>query len=89
MKKPKIRPRKPPSDAESFVRHGHRAATREEPARSSVVVQRVDGRMLRRINVYLPQEVARALMVHCAQNDMAQSDAITAAVTAWLKENAA
>lgn len=53
------------------------------PPRKNVpksVVARSDGRTLRRMTVYLPDELARRLAVHCAREDLELSAFVSEAV---------
>lgn len=68
----------------------------ETPAREDValparkrdtvrVVRKRDGAALRRLTVYLPQDLASALAVHCARRDENLGDALARAVRALLE----
>lgn len=50
------------------------------------VYKRKDGRELRRVAVYLPTELARALMVHCAEKDSEVSSLVAEAVEKYLRK---
>lgn len=47
---------------------------------SKSLVERRDGRALRRMTVYLPDDLARALAVYCAREDLDLSTAVTESV---------
>jgi hypothetical protein len=51
-------------------------------------VKRKDGRTRRRTTVYFPPDLATRLAVHCAREGVELSDAVTAAVDAYLKNAA-
>ncbi len=51
------------------------------------VYKRKDGRELRRVAVYLPVELARALMVRCAEQDSDLSYAVAEAVEKYLRQD--
>ena len=58
-----------------------RAASAKHRKRvSKSVVARVDGRTLRRMTVYLPDDLARKLAVYSAREDREMSDVVTEAV---------
>jgi hypothetical protein len=67
----------------SSTRRTRRSVTRA-PGRSDVravgVVERADGRQRRRLTVYLPVELAKRLVVHCAASELEMSDVVTDAV---------
>lgn len=48
---------------------------------------RKDGRELRRVAVYLPVELARSLLVRCAQDDMELSHTVSEAVAEYLRSS--
>lgn len=50
------------------------------------VYKRKDGRELRRMAVYLPVELARALMVRCAEQDSDVSYVVAEAVGKYLRK---
>ena len=50
------------------------------------VYKRKDGRELRRMAVYLPVELARALMVRCAEQDSDVSYVVAEAVEKYLRK---
>lgn len=49
------------------------------------VYKRKDGRELRRVAIYLPVELARALMVRCAEQDNDLSYVVAEAVEKYLR----
>jgi hypothetical protein len=49
------------------------------------VIERSDGRLRRRMTLYLSPELARALKVHAAERDAEMSDIVAAAVEAFLE----
>jgi len=49
-------------------------------APKSASVARKDGRTLRRMTIYLPQEIANRLRVYCAERDLDVSSVVTDAV---------
>ena len=55
-----------------------RPANRKGAPRS--VVARSDGRTLRRMTVYLPEELARKLAIYCAREDEEMSAVVSEAV---------
>jgi hypothetical protein len=94
-KKPVFSLRKPPEPAvEAFVageRSGSQTSKRSNgktakgsSVRSSVL-QRKDGRSLRRMTVYLPTDLAKRLAVRCAEEDRDISDLISQAVELTLR----
>lgn len=81
--------RKPPAAVEAFVQVGNESIKRPDVQTSrrrgkTTVQVRADGRELRRVTVYLPPEVHTRLRVRCAEEDRDLSDAVTAAVAAYL-----
>jgi hypothetical protein len=54
------------------------------PASRAALVERVDGRTLRRMTVYLPADLAKRLRGYCAERDVDVSDEIARAVAALL-----
>lgn len=58
------------------------SAPRQNVPRS--VVARTDGRTLRRMTLYLPDELARKLAVYCARKDLEMSVVVSEAVRAHL-----
>jgi hypothetical protein len=52
------------------------------------LVKRKDGRTRRRTTVYFPPDLATRLAIHCASEGVELSDAVTAAVTAYLERGA-
>lgn len=88
-KKPTIAPRKPPAAAEAFVSGGATGTKRHDAKASthkaaSTYYERKDGETLRRLTVYLPDALAKALRARCANEDRAVSDALAEAAKAWL-----
>lgn len=51
------------------------------------VYKRKDGRELRRVAIYLPVELARALMVRCAEKDSDLSFVVAEAVERYLRQD--
>lgn len=61
-------------------------STREPTSRSSTTYTRKgDGVTLKRTNLWLPQDVRTAIMVHAASNERDASDVVTEAVCRLLK----
>jgi hypothetical protein len=61
------------------------AQTSERSARTSkAVVERADGRTLRRMTVYLPTDLAKHLALYCAEHDRDMSEVIAASVARTL-----
>jgi hypothetical protein len=80
---PVASPEGPPPVERSGVRTSGRSGGRrvERPAVQQVgIVRRADGRVRRRLTVYLPVEVAKRLVVHCAATEIDISDVVTDAV---------
>jgi hypothetical protein len=97
--KPVVSIRKPPSDpiaVERFVTDGAAVAAAPEnplaapttPARGRGLVVRTDGRIRRRMTVYLPPELAREISVRCAGDGRDVSDLVTDALTAYIAHSA-
>ncbi len=97
--KPAVSIRRPPptpapADVERFVQ-GDRPANVQplkrpdvqtsEPAKGPGLVKRKDGRTRRRTTVYFPPELGKRLAVHCVNEGIELSEAVTAAVTAYLE----
>jgi hypothetical protein len=93
MTKPRIGLRKPPAPvddaaAKQFVRG---SPERPEPVgspalrRSKAVVERSDGRQLRRTTVYLPPELHRRVAVHAASFDIDVSGVVVEALEQFLR----
>lgn len=87
--KPSVKIRRPPSSPspelaarEAFASKKRSDAQTSE--RSAAVVERRDGRQLRRMTVYLPDELARTLAVYCAEHDCDRSALVADAVRARL-----
>jgi hypothetical protein len=68
--------------AESFV-----SGRRLDAQTSTRVLSRADGRELRRMTVYLPVRLAKALAVHCAAHDLDLSEAIAHMVAGALEQS--
>jgi hypothetical protein len=68
-------------DVQTPARADVKAPARRDTVR---VVRKRDGAALRRLTVYLPQDLATALQVHCARRDENLGDALTRAVRALL-----
>ena len=75
---PSVQPPEPPA-----VKTSKRPKVRKKLPKS--VVARSDGRTLRRMTVYLPDDLARELAVHCAREDLEISTVVTQAVRKVLK----
>jgi hypothetical protein len=85
-----------PVEADRFVDAGDKTSERSDvqtsfrakPAsvrsKSKSLVERRDGRTLKRMTVYLPVDLAKRLAMHCVQNDRDVSDTITEAVRRML-----
>lgn len=90
--------RPPPVDVERFVSGEPAPSDVQTSGRSDVqasvaqtgpgLVKRKDGRTRRRTTVYFPPDLATRLAVHCAREGVELSDAVTAAVDAYLKNAA-
>lgn len=68
----------PPASVEAFVR-GEAPVAEAPPAdvqTSKRLVHRRDGRVLRRMTVYLPADLATKLRAHCAARDVDASDVL-------------
>jgi len=94
--KPVIAPRKPPSDErDQFVAQAPGRSSAQAPGRSvaqapgrsgaRMPIVRADGRELRKLHVYVTTKTAKALALHCAQEDRDQSSVIEEAVTRFLE----
>ncbi len=92
-KKPNIAPRRPPDvqtlEARTrFVTESPRDPNERSEVQTSKhsrsVVQRKDGRQLKRATVYLPVDLARQLAVHCAETDGDLSATVALAITRYL-----
>ena len=57
-------------------------------ARRRVTLTRRDGRVVRRMNLCLPEDTARALAVYCAERDLDMSAFVSEAVAQALSESA-
>lgn len=92
-KRPVIAVRKPPADPNTFVTEGTTAlrhldtkgtkSTKGKPAApvsSSMHYTRKDGVVLKRTNLYLPADVAKALAIYAVTNERDQSDVATEGV---------
>lgn len=85
-KKPKsVTLRKPPSapDAAAFVAGGG-----AKPAQKSTttVTRKRTGAELRRMTIYLPDDVARAIKVRCAQEGRTITDVMSELAGKWVAE---
>jgi hypothetical protein len=91
--KPQASLRKPPAPvpleaAESFVSGSPDVSTSKRssvkkgkgPGRGEIVRVK-DGRIVRRLTIYLPADLAKKLAVHCAQRGEDLSDVVTEAVS--------
>ena len=68
-----------PAEASATLRAAKaRPASRKETPRS--IVARSDGRTLRRMTLYLPEELARKLAIYCAREDQEMSAVVSEAV---------
>lgn len=88
--KPKVQLRLPPSPAEFVARGDERPAARaprradaQTPKRRNVV-QRAEGRRVDRFSVYLPEALGQQLREACVRHRVEISEAVAAAVRAWL-----
>lgn len=92
-KRPVIAVRKPPADPDTFVTEGTKALRHLDtkstkgakskpaaPASSSMHYTRKDGVVLKRTNLYLPADVAKALAIYAVTNERDQSDVATEGV---------
>jgi hypothetical protein len=52
----------------------------ERPSLTPAHISRKDGRMLKRMTLYLPADLARRLAIHCAEQDIDMSTVVTEAV---------
>jgi hypothetical protein len=90
-----VRKPSPAVDLETFVSGGERssvqtskglkAKTSKPPTARRGVLQRKDGRSLRRMTVYLPVDLAKRLAIRCAEEDRDISDLIAHAVDRTLR----
>lgn len=83
MAKPKVQIRKPPApvplaSVEAFV-SGKRSNV-QTSSRSKAVVERRDGRELRRMTVYLPPSLAKRLALHAVEVEQDMSAVVAEAV---------
>ena len=81
-----------PIEADRFVSAGTKTSERSDVQTSNrakpasvrgkpkSLVERQDGRTLKRMTVYLPVDLAKRLAMHCVQNDRDVSETITEAV---------
>jgi hypothetical protein len=53
-------------------------------SRAPGIVQRQDGRLRRRLTIYLSPELAKRLAVHCASNDLEMSEVVEEALAKHL-----
>lgn len=67
------------SNARRTRRSGTRTSGRSD-VRAVGLVERADGRQRRRLTIYLPVELAKRLVVHCAAGELEMSDVVTDAV---------
>jgi hypothetical protein len=86
--------RKPPPPADlvdAFVGNDERTPTsglhalRTTPANHDVVVTSGSGRAFRELLLYVPQDLAQKLGVHCAEHDRDMSNVVAEAVTKLLE----
>lgn len=100
LPKAKLAPRKAPdpSAVEAFIAGKPAPSTNDRadsppiapaPALESgrKVIERKDGRQLRRTTIYLEASLARRISVYAATHDMDQSTIIRAAVESWLTQH--
>ena len=59
--------------------------TSERPGARAALVDRRDGRQLRRRTVYLPADLDRRLRAHCAEHDVDASEVLARALGATLQ----
>ena len=100
QRKPAIAIRRPPEaphpvDVERFVSGGtpsnlqqpkHLDAQTSGTPPGPGIVKRQDGRLRRRMTVYLPPELAKALSIHCATEGLELSHVVTEAVASLLQQ---
>jgi hypothetical protein len=60
---------------------------RSKPSPSRAVLERADGRTLRRMTVYLPTDLAKRLALHCVERDQDMSAVIAESVARTLKRS--
>lgn len=71
-----------PSISEPEAKASNEAAAR----RSKAILQRQDGRQLRRMTVYFPPELAKRLEIYAVKHDMDTSSALSEIVGGFLSE---
>lgn len=71
-----------PANAQTVKLSDAQAAERpeEEPLRSKSLVKRGSGRVLRRMTLYLPEDLARELAIYCASEYLELSGVATQAI---------
>jgi hypothetical protein len=82
-KKPKIAPRLPPLDP-ALARFAEEGAPARPAKGGKAAKQQADKAAKRRLMVYLPEAVAKALAHRCVDLERDVSGAVTEAVEAWL-----
>ena len=86
------RPSERTDELERFVAAGDEpvkevvAELPKQESRRRVTLTRRDGRVVRRMNLCLPEETARALAVFCAERDFDMSSFVTEAVARALSD---
>lgn len=80
-----VRPAAARGAVERFVSGSRSAAprkraTKRDEASGRALVERADGRSLRRMTIYLPEALAKKLRTYCAVKDVDISDAVAEAV---------
>lgn len=77
----------PPALHESSISEPEAKASNEAAARrSKAILQRQDGRQLRRMTVYFPPELAKRLEIYAVKHDMDTSSALSEIVGGFLSE---
>jgi hypothetical protein len=86
--------RKPPPPADlvdAYVAHDEKTPTsglhalRRPAANEEVLVASASGRAFRELTLYVPQDLAQKLGVHCAENDRDMSNVVVEAVAKMLE----
>ena len=83
-KKPKIAPRLPPLDP-ALARFAEEGAPAAQVKRAKTARQQAAKPPKRRLMVYLPEDLAKAMGHRCVDENRDMSSAITEAVGAWLR----
>lgn len=70
-----------PTDGQAFSAD---VQTSRRPPQSKAVVERADGRTLRRMTVYLPTDLAKRLALYCTEHELDMSAVIAESVARTL-----